>query len=97
VAVTAGRYTDGMTPPPAEPRNWFFTLLVPVSVVFVVTAVAVAVVPVLEQKAVEAGSPPPPSAFRDALRRDGWVWLLVELGVVVVLSVAAMIWDRFQQ
>jgi hypothetical protein len=82
---------------PAEPRNWFFTLLVPASVVFVVTAVALAVVPVLEQRAIAAGTPPPPSVFRDALRRDGWVWLLAELGVVVTLALAAMAWDRWKQ
>jgi len=87
-----------MTPsPPAEPRNWFFTLLVPASTVFVVTAVALAVVPVLEKKAAESGYEPPPSVFRTALREDGWVWLLVELGVVIVLAIAAMAWDRWKQ
>lgn len=84
-------------PPPAEPRNWFFTLLMPASAVFVVTAVALAVVPVLEQKAIQNGIDPPPSAFRAALRADGWVWLLAELGVVIVLAIAAMAWDRWRQ
>ena len=65
-------------------------------VVFVVTALAYAVVPVLEQKAAEAGQPPPPSAFRDALRADGWKWLLAELAVVAVLSIASMVWDRLR-
>lgn len=91
------RYTFDMTPPPAESRNWFFTLLVPASTVFVITAVALAVVPVLETKAAESGYDPPPSAFRTALREDGWVWLLVELGVVIVLAFAAMAQDRWKQ
>ncbi len=83
--------------PPAEPRNWFFTLLIPVSVLFIVTALAVAIVPVLEEKAAQAGMDTPPSAFRTALREDGWKWLLGQLAVVVVLSIAAMIWDRIRQ
>ena len=80
--------------PPSEPRNWFFTLLVPAGVVFVVTALAYAVIPTLEDRAAQAGSAPPPSAIRDALREDGWLWLLIEAGVVVVLSLTAMIWDQ---
>jgi hypothetical protein len=82
-------------PPTPEPRNWFFTLLIPASVVFIITALAVAIVPVLEEKAAQAGMDAPPSAFRTALREDGWKWLLIELAVVIVLSLAAMIWDRF--
>ena len=81
--------------PSTEPRNWFFTLLVPASVLFVVTALAFAIVPTLEDRAAQAGSTPPPSMFREALREDGWWWLLIEAGIVVVLSVSAMVWDRF--
>ena len=40
------------------------------SIAFVVTALAYAVVPVLEEKAGEAGRAAPSSPFRDALRRD---------------------------
>ena len=65
-----------------EPRNWFYLLLNIASVAFVVTALAYAVVPVLEEKAVAAENAAPPSPFRDALRRDGWIWLLVEAGLV---------------
>jgi hypothetical protein len=83
----------GLTP--REPRNWFFTLLVPAGVVFVITAIALAVIPVLEDRAVRAGSTPPPSIIRDALREDGWWWILIEVGVVIALSIMAMIWDRF--
>jgi hypothetical protein len=73
-----------------------YLLLLLASLLFVVTALAYAVVPVLEQKAADAGQPPPPSAFRDALRKDGWRWLLYEVGAVVVLSVASMTVDRLR-
>lgn len=79
-----------------EPRNPLYLLLLLASLLFVVTALAYAVVPVLEQKAREAGEPPPPSAFRDALRKDGWRWLLYEVGAVVVLSIASMTVDRLR-
>jgi hypothetical protein len=75
---------------PSEPRNPLYLLLLLASLVFVLTALAYAVVPALEEKAAEAGNPAPPSALRDTLRRDGWKWLLVEVGVMVVLGVASM-------
>ena len=83
-----------MTSP--EPRNPLYLLLLVAGVIFVVTALAYAVVPVLEQKAADAGQPPPPSAFRDALRADGWKWLLAELAVLAVLAIASMVWDRLR-
>ncbi len=52
-----------------EPRNPLYLLLLLASLLFVVTALGYAVVPILEQKAADAGQPSPPSAFRDALRR----------------------------
>ncbi len=58
---------------PSEPRNPLYILLLIAGVVFAVTALAVAVVPVLEEKVLEAGQAPPPSPFRDALRTDGWI------------------------
>jgi hypothetical protein len=79
-----------------EPRNPLYLLLLLASLLFVVTALAYAVVPVLEQKAKDAGQPPPPSEFRDALRKDGWRWLLYEVGAVVVLSVASMAVDQLR-
>jgi hypothetical protein len=79
-----------------EPRNPLYLLLLLASLLFVATALAYAVVPVLEQKATDAGQPPPPSEFRDALRNDGWRWLLYEVGAVVVLSVASMTVDRLR-
>ena len=80
----------------AEPRNPLYLLLLLAGLVFVVTALAYALVPTLEQKAIEAGRPPPPSAFRAALRQDGWRWLLWEVGVLIVLGVASMVVDRLR-
>jgi hypothetical protein len=80
----------------SEPRNPLYLLLLLASVLFAVTALAYAVVPVLEQKALAAGEPPPPSAFRDALRTDGWRWLLYEVVAVIVLGVASMAYDRLR-
>ncbi len=80
----------------AEPRNPLYLLLLLIGVVFVVTALAYAVIPVLEQKAVEAGQPPPPSAWRDALRRDGGRWLLWEVAALIVVGIASMMLDRYR-
>jgi hypothetical protein len=82
--------------PQSEPRNPFYLLLLVASLVFVVTALAYAVVPVLEQKAAEAGQPAPPSPFREALRADGWLWLLGEVAVMTVLGVLSMGLDRLR-
>jgi hypothetical protein len=84
----------------AEPRNPFYLLLLIISLFFVLTALAYAVVPVLEQKAREAGQEPPPSPFRDSLREDGWKWLLIEVAAMVVLGLLSMgldRWRRYQQ
>jgi len=81
----------------SEPRNPFYILLLIVSFLFVVTALAIAVVPVLEQKAAEAGRPPPSSEFRQALRSDGWQWLLYEVGAIVVLAILSMGLDRLRR
>lgn len=74
--------------------NPFYILLIIVSFAFVVTALAYAIVPVLEQKAVESGNPPPPAAWRDALRSDGWIWLLSLGGAVCLLGILSMGYDR---
>ena len=79
-----------------EPRNPLYLLLLLVGLAFVLTALALALVPVLEQKAVEAGNPPPPSAWRDALRSQGWVWLLWLLVAMLLLGVASMVLDRLR-
>jgi hypothetical protein len=78
----------------AEPRNPLYLLLLLVGVVFSVTAVAYAVVPVLEQKAAAAGQPAPPSPLRATLRARGGTWLLYELGALVALGLASMWLDH---
>lgn len=75
-------------------HNPLYLLLLVAGLAFVLTALAYAVVPVLEEKAAAAGNPPPPSAWRDALRENGWKWLLAEVAVVSVLAVASMVYDH---
>src|SRR5436190_23594404 len=77
-----------------EPWNPFYILLIVASFGFVMTALGYALVPVLEQKAREAGNPPGPSPLRDSLRSDGWVWLLIIGAMVVVLGLLSMGYDR---
>lgn len=79
-----------------EPRNPFYILLLLTSLLFVMTALGYALVPSLEQKAAEVGQQPPPSAIRDSLRRDGWFWLLIEVGVMIVFGLASMVLDRLR-
>ena len=80
-----------------EPRNPFYILLLIVGLLFIITALAVAVVPVLEKKAAEAGAEPPPSEFRDYLRSDGWELLLWQVGALIVLGVLSMGLDRLRR
>ena len=80
----------------SEPHNPFYLLLLVAGLVFVATALAYAVVPYLEEKAAEAGNPPPPSPFRDALRASGWKWILWELGAVFVFGILSMVLDRLR-
>ena len=68
-------------------------MLVPAGVVFVITALAYAIIPTLEDRAAAGGNVPPPSAVREALRENGWWWLLIQAGVLVILSIAAMVSD----
>ncbi len=81
----------------AEPRNPFYLLLLIVGVVFVATVMAYAVVPMLEQKAMDAGQMPPESPFRDALRQDGWRWVLAEVALLVTLGLLCMGLDRYRR
>jgi hypothetical protein len=83
--------------PPREPRNPLYFLLLVASLLFVVTALAYAVVPVLEEKARDAGQAPPPSPWRDALRQDGWRWLLVEVAAMILFGLLSMGLDRLRR
>ncbi len=85
-----------MTPTP-EAKNPFYLLLLIASMAFIATALAYAVVPVLEQKARDMGEDPPPSPFRDSLRHDGWKWLLIEVAIMVALGLASMGLDRWRR
>jgi len=81
----------------SEPHNPFYLALLFVSLMFVVTVLAVGLVPVLETKAAEAGQPPPPSEFRDYLRSDGWRLVLWQVGAMIVLSALSMGLDRLRR
>jgi len=83
--------------PPREPRNPLYFLLLLASLLFVATALAYTVVPVLEEKARDAGQAPPPAPWRDALREDGWRWLLVEVAAMIVLGLGSMGLDRLRR
>lgn len=82
---------------PKEPHNPLYLLLLIAGMIFIVTVLAVAVVPVLEEKAIEAGTIPPPSPFRDELRTHGWRWVLYEVAAIVVLGMACMLLDRYRR
>ncbi|CAN5316837.1 hypothetical protein BH10PLA2_BH10PLA2_35470 [soil metagenome] len=72
-----------------EPRNPFYFLLLAVSMLFVATALAYGIFPVLEENAVTAGQKAPSSAFHAAIRSHGPLWLIYELvamTIAVVLS-----------
>lgn len=81
----------------SEPRNPFYVLLILVSLLFVVTALAYTLVPTLEQKAADLGQPPPPSPLRDSLRQNGWRWLLYQVAAMTVLSLLSMGLDRLRR
>jgi len=80
----------------SEPRNPFYLLLLLASLLFAATALAYALVPSLEENAIEAGQVPPQSAFRDALRTDGWQWLLYEVGAMILFGALSMGLDRLR-
>jgi hypothetical protein len=82
---------------PQEPRNPFYFLLLLASFAFVITALAYALIPVIEEKARDAGSPPPPSAWRDSLRNDGWLWLLYQVGAMILFGLLSMALDRLRR
>src|SRR4051812_1676179 len=80
-----------------EPRNPFYFLLLVVGMVFIATVLAYAVIPVLEEKAMDAGTMPPPSPFRETLRVDGWKWVLGGAAFLVIFVHARMGPDRYRR
>ncbi len=83
-------------PQPAEPRNPFYFLLLATGLVFTVTAIAYAVIPVLLERSLDEGHKPAPSPLRDAFIQDGWKWLLVEVAALVVFGLLSMGLDRLR-
>jgi membrane-associated PAP2 superfamily phosphatase len=85
---------------PPEPRNPFYLLLLIVGLIFIATVLAYAIVPVLEEKARNAGADVPPreeSWFRNALHNDGWKWVLIEVALLVILGLLSMGLDRWRR
>ncbi len=83
--------------PYSEPRNPFYLLLLAASILFVVTALAYAVVPVLDQKAAEHGQAVPQTGLRVLLRDQGALWLLYEVGAMIVFGLLSMGLDRLRR
>ena len=82
---------------PSEPRNPFYFSLLAVGLIFIVTVLAYAVIPVLEEKAMNAGTRPPTSEVREWLAKDGWILVLAEVALLVILGLACMGLDRWRR
>src|SRR5262249_52294954 len=82
--------------PQTEPRNPFYLLLLGASLLFVATALAYGVVPILVEQGRQAGQAPMPLPFSAALRVHGWKWLLGELAAMVVFACLSMGLDRLR-
>ena len=80
----------------SEPRNPFYFLLLLASLAFVVTALAYAVVPILEEKALQKGQETP-FPYPASLKSHGWLWLLIQVGAMVVFGVLSMGLDRWRR
>jgi hypothetical protein len=80
-----------------EPRNPFYTLLLLASLLFVMTALAWTIIPILEDKARAEGKPLEPSAFRIYLRENGGTWLLYEVAAMILFGLSSMGLDRLRR
>jgi len=79
-----------------EPRNPFYILLLLVGLLFVITLLAVVLVPILMEKAEQAGGDVPKEGFHQIIKRDGIWWVVYEMAALVVLSVLSMGLDRLR-
>jgi hypothetical protein len=79
----------------SEPRNPFYFLLLAVSFLFAMTAIASAVVLTAEQKSIDPAQLPAP--WMQAVSRDGWKWLLAELAAMIVLGLLSMGLDHLRR
>jgi hypothetical protein len=82
---------------PPEPRNPFYTLLLVASLLFVMTALAWTIIPIMEDKARAEGTPLDPSPFRAILRDNGGTWLLCEVAAMIVFGLLSMGLDRLRR
>ena|SRR5262245_11098319 len=80
----------------SEPRNPFYLLLLLVGFLFVVTLLAVLLVPMLMDKAEQAGGEVPKEGFHQVIKRDGVWWVVYEVVALVVLSLLSMGLDRLR-
>jgi hypothetical protein len=81
---------------PAEQRNPFYFLLLLSSLLFVVTALAYGLVPLIMQNAAEMRGPVPLTPFPHALVSDGWKWLLYEVAAMALFAILSMGLDRLR-
>jgi hypothetical protein len=79
-----------------EPRNPFYLLLLLAGLLFVVTLLAVVLVPILMEKAQAAGAEVPKEGIHHLIKRDGIWWVLAEVVLIVILSIASMVLDRLR-
>jgi hypothetical protein len=82
---------------PPEPRNPFYTLLLLASLLFLITALAWAIVPTLAEKARAAGRPLPQSELLDLLNDNAGTWLLYEVAAMIVFGLLSMGLDRLRR
>ena len=80
----------------SEPRNPFYLLLLLVGLLFVITLLAVLLVPMLMEKAEQAGADVPKEGFHQLIKRDGVWWVVYEVAALVVLSMLSMGLDRLR-
>ncbi len=80
----------------SEPRNPLYLLLLVVGLLFVMTLLAVVLVPIMMDKAQQAGGDVPKEGFHQLIKRDGIWWVVYELIALVVLSILSMGLDRLR-
>lgn len=80
----------------SEPRNPFYLLLLLAGLLFVVTLLAVIMVPILMEKAEQAGGDVPKEGFHQVIKRDGLWWVVYEVVALLVLSLLSMGLDRLR-
>lgn|SRR5262245_27792301 len=80
-----------------EARNPFYFALLIACLLFVITALAVAVVPVLKEKAIAAGADVPREGFQRVVQEQGLWWLLYEAAAIIVFGLLSMALDRLRR